>query len=193
MQEDIIIQISNRLKEVRTEKNITLQELASDVGVSKGLLSQIENSRTIPSLPVLMNIIKSLKLDLNSFFDTINFEKKPSSSILKKEKDYQAFEKENAKGFLYNRILSTNINELHIDIVMLRLQKNAKRAMVRTNAYEYKYLIEGKVEYTVGKKKHILEKGDSLFFDARQPHNPKNIGKTDALLLVVYFFNEPGK
>jgi transcriptional regulator with XRE-family HTH domain len=193
MQEDIIIQISNRLKEVRTEKKITLQQLAGDVGVSKGLLSQIENSRTIPSLPVLMNIIGSLKLDLNSFFDTIKFEKKPSHAILKKAKDYQPFEKENAKGFLYNRILSTNIHESHIDIVMLRLQKNARRAMVKTNAYEYKFVMEGKVEYTIGRKKHILEKGDSLFFDARQLHNPKNIGKTDALLLVVYFFIEPGK
>jgi len=73
MQEDIIIQISNRLKEVRTQKNVTLQELADRVGVTKGLISQIENSRTIPSLPVLMNIIRELKLDLNGFFDAIAF------------------------------------------------------------------------------------------------------------------------
>ena len=43
MQEDIIIRISNRLREVRKEKNITLQELADLAGVSKGLISQIEN------------------------------------------------------------------------------------------------------------------------------------------------------
>jgi transcriptional regulator with XRE-family HTH domain len=68
MQENIIIQISNRLKEVRTEKKITLQELAVKAGVTKGLISQIENSRTIPSLTVLMNIIRELNLDLNAFF-----------------------------------------------------------------------------------------------------------------------------
>jgi quercetin dioxygenase-like cupin family protein len=61
---------------------------------------------------------------------------------------------------------------------------------VKTNAYEYKYLLEGRIEYTIGRKKYIMEAGDSLFFDARQPHHPANIGKTDALLLVVYFFNE---
>jgi transcriptional regulator with XRE-family HTH domain len=188
MQENIIIQISNRLKEVRTQKNITLQELADKVGVTKGLISQIENSRTIPSLPVLMNIIRELKLDLNGFFDTIDFEKKPSNVILKRSSNYQPFEKENAKGFLYQRILSTSIDDHHLDIVLLRLQKNARRAMVKTEAYEYKYLIRGRVEYSIGKEKYVLEEGDSIFFDARQPHNPKNIGDGDALVLVIYFF-----
>ena len=188
MQEDIIIQISNRLKEVRTEKKITLQKLASKAGVTKGLISQIENCRTIPSLTVLMNIIKELDLDLNAFFNSIEFEKMPVHVILKKKQAYHSFEKENAKGFLYQRILSTNIEEQHIDIVLLQLQKNARRAMVKTNAYEYKYLIAGKVEYTIGKEKYMLEAGDSIFFDARQMHNPKNIGDSDAIMLVLYFF-----
>ena len=55
MQEDIIIQISKRLKDIRKEKDITLQQLADATGVSKGMLSQVENSRTIASLTVLPN------------------------------------------------------------------------------------------------------------------------------------------
>ena len=190
MQEDIIIQISHRLKEIRTANKTTLQELADRAGVSKGLLSQIENSRTIPSLPVLINVIRSLGLDLNSFFDSINFLKKSSGVILRKSSEYKPFEKENANGFLYKRILATNIRESHADFVLLKLKKGAKRGPVKTNAFEYKYLIEGKIEYTIGRKKYQMEAGDSLFFDARQPHHPMNTGKSDALLLVVYFFNE---
>ena len=48
MQEDIIVQITNKLKDIRKEKNITLQELAESAGVTKGMLSQVENNRTIP-------------------------------------------------------------------------------------------------------------------------------------------------
>jgi transcriptional regulator with XRE-family HTH domain len=58
MEDDVLIQISNRIKDTRREKNITVQELASRANVSKGLISQIENSRTIPSLIVLIDIIK---------------------------------------------------------------------------------------------------------------------------------------
>ena len=50
MQEDILFQISNKLKEVRKSKGVTLQEIADEAGVTKSLVSQIENSRTIPSL-----------------------------------------------------------------------------------------------------------------------------------------------
>lgn len=54
MQEDIIIQISNRLKEIRKDRNVTLQELAEKAGITKSMLSQVENSRSIPSLSVLL-------------------------------------------------------------------------------------------------------------------------------------------
>ena len=75
MQEDILIQISNKIKEIRKQKNITVQELANKAGVSKGLISQIENNRTVPSLPLPMNIVHSLNLDLNDFFKEISLKK----------------------------------------------------------------------------------------------------------------------
>ncbi|MBA2562252.1 MAG: helix-turn-helix transcriptional regulator, partial [Chitinophagaceae bacterium] len=72
MQEEVLIKISNKIKEIRKNKRVTVQQLADDARVSKGLISQIENNRTIPSLPVLMNIVHSLQLDLTDFFKDIS-------------------------------------------------------------------------------------------------------------------------
>lgn len=189
MQEDIIIQISNRLKDIRKEKNITLQELAEMAGVTKSMLSQVENSRSVPSLSVLLNLIKALDIDLNEFFKNITLI--PASKVVvKKQKDYQSFEKENAEGFHYQRIFATTVNDYHIDFVLLRLEANARRPMVVTNALEFKYVIQGKVCYTIGDNDYLLEKGDSMFFDANELHNPASIGEEDAILLVVYFFTD---
>ena len=190
MQEEVLIQISNKIKEVRKLKKITVQGLATHAQVSKGLISQIENNRTVPSLLVLMNIIQSLNLDLNDFFKDIQHHKRASQKVLlRKNKEYQVFEKESAKGFLYKRIYTHNLQGIPIDIVLLELKKGAKRnKAVRTDAYEYKYLIKGKIEYSIGDKKYILQEGDSLFFDGRVDHKPENIGNSEALLLVVYFF-----
>ncbi len=190
MQEDIIIQISNRLRDLRKEKNITLQELADAAGVSKGMLSQVENSRTIPSLTVLLNLIRSLQIDFNDFFKDINLLTPSSKVIFRKKEQYLPFEKENAKGFYYQRIYSATIHDYHADFVLLRLEKNAQRALVRTDAFEFKYLLKGKVAYRVGEETYHMEEGDSLFFDATEWHNPTNMGETDALLLVVYLFKE---
>ncbi len=190
MQEDIIIQISNKLKEVRKEKNITLQELADIAGVSKGMLSQVENNRTIPSLTVFLNIIKSLQVDVNEFFKDINTLPLPSKVIFKKKAQNQPFEKENAIGFHYQRLLSTTINNQHVDFVLLTLQPNATRPLVSTDAYEFKLLLKGQVEYIIGNETFVMDEGDSLLFDATEPHNPRNIGHTEAVLLVVYLFNK---
>jgi transcriptional regulator with XRE-family HTH domain len=190
MQEDIIIQISNRLRELRKEKDITLQELADAAGVSKGMLSQVENSRTIPSLTLLLNLIRSLQIDFNDFFKDINLLGADHKVIYRKKEQYQPFEKENANGFYYQRLFSTNVHDYLVDFVLLRLEKNAERPMVRTDAYEFKYVLKGKVEYVVGEESFLLEEGDSLFFDAGDLHNPRNVGKEDALLLVIYFFKE---
>jgi transcriptional regulator with XRE-family HTH domain len=191
MTEDIIIQISNKIKEKRKAKGITIQELADKAEVSKGLISQIENNRTVPSLLVLINIIRALNLDMNEFFNEIGTEQHSSKVIIKQEAAYQEFEKETAKGFLYKRVLTRSVKNYPVDIVILELKKGARRTqMVKTDAFEYKYIIQGKVEYQIENEKYILNTGDSLFFDGRLGHKPANIGDDDAKILVVYFFLE---
>lgn len=189
MQEDILIQISDKIREKRKEGGITLQELADKAKVSKGLVSQIENSRTVPSLPVLVNLIKSLDIDLNDFFSGIVDRGQPAKVVVKHKEDYQVFEKEPVKGFQYRRIISKEINNVPVDIVLLELKKDAKRSsIVKTDAYEYKYVIKGSVQYAINGEKHLLNEGDSIFFDGRLGHKPANVGDSDALILVVYFF-----
>lgn len=190
MQEDIIVQIMAKLKDIRKEKNITLQELAESAGVTKGMLSQVENNRTIPSLTVFLSIIKSMQIDINDFFT--DFYTSPTSKVIfKKEAQYQPFEKENTVGFHYQRIMSSTIDQYHVDFVLLTLTPDAQRASVQTDAFEFKYILKGKVEYTIGEEIFLMETGDSIFFDATEPHNPRNVGNTEAQLLALYIFNTP--
>jgi quercetin dioxygenase-like cupin family protein len=128
---------------------------------------------------------------MNEFFNEIGTEQQSSKVIIKQEATYQVFEKETAKGFLYKRVLTRSVKNYPVDIVILELKKGARRTqMVKTDAYEYKYIIQGKVEYQIENEKYILNEGDSLFFDGRLGHKPANIGEDDAKILVVYFFLE---
>ncbi|WP_295674774.1 XRE family transcriptional regulator [uncultured Mucilaginibacter sp.] len=190
MEEDILIQISNRIKERRREKNITVQELATRANVSKGLISQIENSRTIPSLLVLIEIIKALEIDLNEFFKDIRSRTADLPIVIKRKSEYDHFEKEHASGFHYQRIFTQSITQSTIDIVILTLEPDAIRPLVETDAFEYKYVLSGKVEYQFKEEKIVLNQGDSMLFDGRMPHTPINLGTTEASMLVIYFFEE---
>lgn len=190
MEADTIIQISNRIKEKRREKNITVQELASRANVSKGLISQIENSRTVPSLMVLIDIVKALEIDLDDFFKYIRTKNGDPPVLVKRKSEYEHFEKEHATGFHYQRIITRSVAQSTIDIVILELEPGAQRPMVETDAYEYKYIIHGEIEYHFTDEKVSLSQGDSILFDGRIPHTPKNNGSQTAIILVVYFFEE---
>jgi len=190
MEDDILIQISNQIKERRRDKNITVQELATRANVSKGLISQIENSRTIPSLLVLIEIIKALEIDLNEFFKDIRSKSSDLPVVVKRKQEYEHFEKEHALGFHYQRIFTQSITHSTIDIVLLVLEPDATRPLVETDAFEYKFVLTGDVEYQFNNEKIILNQGDSMLFDGRVPHTPKNLGSSDAVMLVVYFFEE---
>jgi len=137
-----------------------------------------------------MNIIQSLNLDFNEFFKDISRQKKNLHPVIfKKQNDYQVFEKETSKGFLYHRAFTRTLQGGPVDFVLLELKKGAKRnRMVKTDSFEFNYMIKGQVEYNIEEKKYLFEEGDSLFMDSRLSHKLSNIGKTDALMLVVYFF-----
>ena len=189
MHEDLLLLIGDKIKVKRTQKKITLEQLAARAGVSKGLISQIENNRTVPSLPVLFNLIHSLEEDLRSFFEDMQDSITNQGFHIVRKGQEKAFSKESVKGFHYKRILTRSIAPQATDVVLLELKKKAARKqLIRTDAYECKYIIKGDVEYQIEKETFTLHEGDTLFFDGRARHRLRNIGATDALILVFYLF-----
>ncbi|MBO9618123.1 MAG: helix-turn-helix transcriptional regulator [Niabella sp.] len=188
MNDDIILQITNRIKDLRKEQKTTLAQVAARAGVTKGLISQIENNRTVPSLPVLLNIINSLGIDLSDFFQAISDEQM-NGPIHIEAGEYKPVKKEQAAGCHYNRIISFKTDGKLIDIILYSQDYNAKKKMVSTNAYEFDYMLEGTMEYTIENKKYILKPGDSFYYDASKPHLSRCLSEHSFTMLVVYFFN----
>jgi len=189
MHEELLLLIGDKIKTKRTQKNVTLEQLATKAGVSKGLISQIENNRTVPSLPVLFNIIHSLEEDLRTFFEDMHDSINGNHVLIVRKGQEKGFTKEPVKGFSYKRILTRSIGSQATDVVLLELKKNAgRKQFIRTDAYECKYMLKGDVEYQVENEVFELHEGDTLFFDGRAKHRLKNIGNTEALILVFYLF-----
>ncbi|SEJ32611.1 transcriptional regulator, XRE family with cupin sensor [Dyadobacter koreensis] len=188
MEGAFLLEVSRRIKEKRIEKKLTLQELADKSSVSKGLISQIENGRSIPSLPVMFSIIQSLEMDVGDFFKDLNLIE--PTIILQKRDDYESFEKENTKGFNYQRIFTKSLQATTIDFVLLELLPDSHREEVYTEAFEFKYILSGQVDYLINGDIYSLSAGDSLFFDGRLPHVPKNKYQESCHMLIVYFFHQ---
>ena len=129
-----ILELGRRIKQKRLEKRMTLQELADKSGVSKGLVSQIENGRSIPSLPVMLGIIQSLEVEVSEFFQGLSLLE--PTILVNRKGDYVPFEKEDAKGFNYRRMMMRNLPPSTVDFALLELATDSYREEVTTDAYE---------------------------------------------------------
>ena len=191
MSRDNISFVGKRIKEIRLIKEMKLIDVASGAGVSKGLLSKIENGRTIPSLPVLFSIIDALDEKPSIFFEMMDYHTNTPFHLLIKKEDYQPIEKEDSVGFNYYSILSRSFSDLTFNAVLLMLSPEAKRDMVTTDGMEFIYLASGTIDYKLNDTTITMEEGDSLFFDGRLPHLKINRSEQTARILVIYLlFNK---
>ncbi len=186
----LIGRIGQRIRETRRRQGLKLHEVAEVAQVSKGLLSRIENGRTVPSLPVLIAVIQALKVELSTFFEGLDM---PSQAafIHRKASEYEPFEKEQALGFLYHHILSRNVLNLALEAVILDLAPGSQRKKITTDGFEFKYVLKGEVTYQLGEETVVLRQGDSLFFNGKIPHVPINQTNEPASMLVIYLLIPP--
>ncbi len=64
---NILIDVSNTLKECREIKSVSLGQLASKSGLSKSYLSKIENGKRDPSITTLNNLCECLGIPISIF------------------------------------------------------------------------------------------------------------------------------
>ncbi|MFT4803537.1 MAG: transcriptional regulator with XRE-family HTH domain [Psychroserpens sp.] len=185
---DYLIGIGKKIKEIRKASKKTISSVASDAGVSNGLISRIENGRTIPSLPVLLNIINALEVNVSDFFEGMS-KASELGYIVSRSRENATIEKEDeARGFSYKYIFGKQLSSIGFEAVLLEVQPNSQREKVETDAYEFKYMLSGECIYMIGENEVLLKEGDSLFFDGRIPHVPINRGRISAKMVVLYFF-----
>lgn len=185
-----LVGIGKKIRFLRKEKNMYASEVAKRANVSNGLISRIENGRTIPSVPVLFAIIEALETEPAFFFQGIGRNGIFKFVVIRKD-EHQPIQKEvEATGFSYDFIFSKQLNGLGTEFVLLSLEPGCSRGVVETDAFEFKYMLSGSCKYEIDGELVELHEGDSLFFDGRLPHVPKNPFQEPAKLLVCYLFTE---
>ncbi|MEL6192123.1 MAG: XRE family transcriptional regulator [Bacteroidota bacterium] len=188
IRDDRLSRIGKKIKEIRKSRQMSLQEVASKSSVTAGLLSKIENFRTIPSLPVLLGIAKALDVDLSELVSSVmNNDEAPYILVRKGQGEVE--EREDSKGLKYQSILSysiSNLSELNIKVNLVSLDIGADRKPLATDALELIHVISGSVKYGLPDHEVELQQGDTLFFNGRLPHSVKNMYFKETVLFKVY-------
>lgn len=186
---DQLVKLGKRIKEIRKEKKMTLQTLAEQTGLTAGLISKIENFRTLPSLPVLVAIANALKIDLAELFAGMSFEDKPHYLLVRRS-DQEELEREDSPGMRYTLILESALKAVNIQVMLVTVEPGVKRGAVSGIGDELIYMLSGEMTYRIGDDIVKLMTGDTLFFDGTIPHAPVAVAAQAATLLVCYFLKD---
>ena len=177
--------IGAKLHELRVARGLTIEALATAAGLSKGLLSKIENFRALPSLPVLATLATALDCELAELVAEVRTQdRKPYLLVRAGEGDPVA--RERSRGFRYRALQAADCAGLRFQAFHLELAPGAEREGRSTDGDEFLQVLRGEVELRLGEDDLHLRPGDSLYFDGRVPHAPRNRGRSRAELLVIY-------
>ncbi|WP_082774054.1 helix-turn-helix domain-containing protein [Hymenobacter sp. PAMC 26628] len=185
MKHDKLSLIGVRILELRKAKKLSLRELAKRSGLSAGLLSKIENFRTVPSLSVLVEIANSLEVDVAVLVKNINGET-TAPYLLVRADEGRPEQRDDSKGLLYKYLLSQDLLNYSLRVNEVHISPNTYRKPLATNALELVYVLEGTVHYGFKEGEVAVGPGDTLYFDGLLAHSVRNDAARPARLLKVY-------
>ena len=178
-------QIGLRIHKLRESKRLTLANISEVTGLSKALLSKIENGKVSSPLSTLMLIAEALKVDLRYLVDSKGDRSDSKFLLVRREERLKLDRGTKNFGFHYEMLAHEKANKL-MEPAVLIVQNRRKNAVTFTHpGQELIYVLEGKMEFVYGREKFLMNPGDSIYFDGDVPHGGRNIGETTLRVLMV--------
>ena len=170
--------IGSKLRQLRLRKKIALVDLGRHTGLSASMLSQLENGKLIPTLPTLARISTVFDVGLEFFFSEKR--QKRTFAIVRAEERIRFPELSDSPvpGY-YFEVLAYGATDKLLSAYLAdfpALQPQDIHAHQHEGA-EFIHVVVGTLALNYEEKEHVLETGDSVYFDSSGPHS--YLGKSD--------------
>jgi transcriptional regulator with XRE-family HTH domain len=165
--------LAARLRELRGRRGWSLTRLAEETGLSKGMLSKIENAQTAPSLGTLARLATALDAPLTAFFRGL--EEETDVLLVKAGRGLELSPRSQA-GHRFQMLGATRGPQQVMEPMLVTLMERSEVFPLYQHAgTEFLFMISGEMEYGVGDAGYQLEPGDALQFDGEAAHGPRRL------------------
>lgn len=173
--------ISTNLKRIRQARNLSLDVIAEQTGVSKSMLSQIERGSANPSIGVLAKITSGMRIEFEDLirppaYDTCTVHVKetiPTKDVPGQYRVWTCF------PFQDNH----QIEIYRIEILPGQCYEAGSHG---AHTREYISMIEGNLEIAVGGQAYQIQKDDVFRFESDQFHVYRNIGEKTCIFMSFF-------
>ena len=179
--------IAARVRELRTERGLSLDALADVSGVSRSMISLIERGETSPTAVVLERLATGLGVMLASLFDA---PAAPGAPVSRRAEQQEW--RDPQSGYLRRNVSPPGFPS-PIQLVEVSFPAGARVAYEsgprQTATHQQIWVLQGTIDVTLGRQRHTLETGDCLALQLDQPityHNPTSKPARYAVVIVSF-------
>lgn len=185
------LNLGKQIRDMRLKRSLTLQNVSDITGLSKPLLSQIENDVTLPPISTLLKISKALGKHIGDFFQETAPAHKRIAVVRQEERKEtmrRLHEEAEKIGYRYESLAHPMMDK-RIELLIVEIEpRDEENALVYQHVgEEFLFVLEGEMEFRGDDQVIVLRPGDSLCFDSRIPHAMRGLrGKKVKVLAVIY-------
>jgi transcriptional regulator with XRE-family HTH domain len=170
--------MSIKLKLLRTQAGLTLEELAKAADLTRGYVSKLERGLSIPSVGAALKLAKALQVPVEEVFaspsknDPITIHRATNTS---------------PAGPRAPRIVSGALpqNKMVAFLHDPSGEPVRNRPLIHHHGEEILYVLKGQVTLQLAGRTETLRLGDCAHFNSSIPHRITSIGKQQASVLLV--------
>ena len=166
--EELIDTIGEKLKTLRLQQKLTIKDVSQRTQLTKSLISQIENGKTLPSLKSLIALTTALGTTVGYLFSN-DLE---SSEMVVRASERKVMHTRNGVT-LY--LLTPSLRNRKVEFLSVVYEKGASSGILHAhNGEEYGIVLKGRLEVEVQDETYLLEEGDSIVINSEIPHKISN-------------------
>ncbi len=183
--------IGKKIRQVRENKGISVEELAISSGNSVELIKNLEEGAYIPSLTPLFKIAKALDVRLGTFLDDMPH---TGPFLVKAGKSEEVIHFSGSDSNLEESTLdfyslAYGKGDRHMEpfVIDIHPKSTDDYELSSHEGEEFIYVMDGEIEILYGQEKYLLYTGDSIYYDSVIPHNLHAHSESGAKILAVVY------
>lgn len=182
--------IAAQVRAYRQSSGISVAEMAARVGISKAMLSKIENAQTSCSLTTLSRLAAGLDVPVTALFRGVDAERE--AVFVPAGHGAQIIRRGSRHGHLYELLGPLRGPHQRMEAVVVTLTEASEVfPLFQHPGTELIYMLDGEMVYGHGDGTYRLGPGDALQFDGEGAHGPVELGAMPARFLSVTAYGEP--
>ena len=176
--------VGARLRALRIEQGLSVNELAMRAGVSVGTVSQVERNKSNPSVRILERLRQALSVPLTALLEEDDAVSDPvAGDFVRKAAERPLFDV--GKHGMQKELLSPHgDHDLKMMIILLPAGAGSDEVLVGVGE-KAGLVLEGTVVLDVGDRSAVLRAGDSFQFKSTVPHSVRNESSEMARVLWI--------